>query len=271
MTQILIVEDERIIAADIEQFLKKRGYSVVGIASTGEKALELVALHQPDLILMDVILKGDMNGIATVQRIREHYDIPIIWLTAYSDDSTIQQIKLTQPHGYILKPINQSELFSTVEIALYRHQMDRKLKESESRYRILVETMNEGLCVIDEKGELTFANSRLAEFLRTRREDLMGNGYRSRLEESAYRTFMEHITNIDLKENVSFELSWAHTDGNTVYTLVSPRSRFNKIKVSSYFKTVFHWKIPEPLRRRKTIFSNDIKIKDYLFILNSTT
>ncbi len=227
MTQILIVEDERIIAADIEHSLKKRGYGVVGIASSGEKALELVSLHQPDLILMDVVLKGDMNGISTVKRVRETHDIPVIWLTAHSDKSTIQQIKMTQPHGYILKPINQRELFSTVEIALYRHQMDRKLKESESRYRILVETVNEGLCVIDEKGELTFANNRLTEFLGTRLEDLMGNGYQSRLEESACRTLIEHITNMDLKENTSFELPWTHTDGNTVYTLVSPRGRFD--------------------------------------------
>ena len=103
-TNVLVVEDESIVSKDIQQSLKKLGYNVVGAASTGERAFELAMSESPDIILMDIMLKGSINGIETAERIKKELHIPIIYLTAYADEATLSKAKITEPHGYILKP-----------------------------------------------------------------------------------------------------------------------------------------------------------------------
>ncbi len=136
---ILVVEDERIIATDLRGSLQDLGYKVPAIASSGESAIELVEKYHPDLILMDIFLDGEMTGIEAADRINLHHDIPVIFLTAFSDTTIIDQAKLTGPYGYLLKPFDDREVRTSIEIALYRHSMDKKLKESEERYRGFVE------------------------------------------------------------------------------------------------------------------------------------
>lgn len=128
--RILVVEDERIIAYDIKDCLEKSGYIVPAIIAYGKQAIEKVAELQPDLVLMDVMLKGDMNGIEAAEQIVTRFNIPIIYLTAYSDESTLQKAKLTQPFGYILKPFEETQLITTVEIALNKYRTEAVMREA---------------------------------------------------------------------------------------------------------------------------------------------
>jgi CheY-like chemotaxis protein len=118
--RILIVEDDRITAEDIRLSLGSLGYSVTGMASSGEEAIKKAEELHPDLVLMDIVLRGDMDGIEAAGRIRARFNIPVVYLTAYADDETLERAKLTQPFGYILKPFDDRELRSNIEMALYR-------------------------------------------------------------------------------------------------------------------------------------------------------
>lgn len=141
MTQkkILIVEDEAIIAKNIERGLKNLGYGISAIVRSGEKAIEQAATPTPDLVLMDIQLDGAMNGIEAAKEIQRRHGIPVIYLTAFADEATLQQAKDAQPFGYLVKPFEIKELHSTIEMALYRHEMEHKLRESEERYRSFVQ------------------------------------------------------------------------------------------------------------------------------------
>lgn len=127
-TKILVVEDESIIGLNIKKKLKSFGYTVPAIVATGKEAIKMADITFPDLVLMDVRLKGDMDGVDTAEKIRENYDIPIIYLTAYSDDEVLEKAKKTKPYGYIVKPFKADDLHSNIEMALYRHKMEKDLQ-----------------------------------------------------------------------------------------------------------------------------------------------
>ncbi|BAY95438.1 MULTISPECIES: hybrid sensor histidine kinase/response regulator [unclassified Tolypothrix] len=128
--KILVVEDEIIIACDIKSCLEKAGYIVPAIAAHGKQAVEKAAEIHPDLILMDVMLKGDMSGIEAAAEIGHLFNIPVIYLTAYSDQTHLQKAKTTQPFGYILKPFEETQLITTIEIALNKHQIEVVMREA---------------------------------------------------------------------------------------------------------------------------------------------
>lgn len=128
--KILVVEDEVIVAEDIGFRLKKLGYIVTATVASGEEAIEKVAENRPDLVLMDIVLKGDMDGVTAAEKIRNRVDIPIVFLTAYADDQTLQRAKLTNPFGYIIKPFQQNDLRVAIEIALHRHEIETKMQET---------------------------------------------------------------------------------------------------------------------------------------------
>lgn len=132
--RILIVEDEVIIASDIKQALEKFGYNIIDIARTGESAIQIVKESNPDLVLVDIMLEGSFDGINITDTIQREYSIPVIYVTAYSNQKTIDEAKLTAPYGYITKPFEDNELYSSVEMALYKSQLDKKLKEA--KYKI---------------------------------------------------------------------------------------------------------------------------------------
>ncbi len=137
--RILVVEDGIIMARDIERRLQTLGYVVVGIATSGEEAVRLSAQHLPDLILMDVNLRSPMDGIQAAEQIRSTTDVPVVYVTGYSDDATLQRARHTDPFGYVLKPFEERELRTTIEMALYRHALYITLRKSEQRYRALSE------------------------------------------------------------------------------------------------------------------------------------
>jgi CheY-like chemotaxis protein len=121
MTNILIVEDESIVALDIKDKVERLGYNVLAVVSSGEAAVEEVTKIQPDLVLMDIILSGKIDGIETARRIRNNFDIPIIYLTAHSDEQTLKRAKVTEPFGYIIKPFVDKDLQNAIKIALRNH------------------------------------------------------------------------------------------------------------------------------------------------------
>lgn len=135
---VLVVEDESIVSKDIQHSLKKLGYNVVGAAATGEKALELANSVNPDIVLMDIMLKGDMNGIETAEIIKRDLFIPVIFLTAYADESTLGKAKVIEPYGYIIKPFKEIDLHTSIEMAIYKHKKEKEqLKEIEYLYSIV--------------------------------------------------------------------------------------------------------------------------------------
>lgn len=124
--QILVVEDERIVATGIRNMLGTLGYRVPAVVASGEEAIKKAAELHPDLVLMDIVLQGEMDGIEAAEQIRRRFNIPVIYLTAYADEATLQRAKLTAPYGYLLKPFNERELHAAIETALYKYMMERE-------------------------------------------------------------------------------------------------------------------------------------------------
>ena len=118
---VLVVEDESIVSKDIQYSLKKIGYNVIGAAPTGERAVELAEELNPDIILMDIMLKGKITGIEASAQIKEKLNIPVIFLTAYADENTLSKAKITEPYAYIIKPFKEIDLHTSIEMALYKH------------------------------------------------------------------------------------------------------------------------------------------------------
>jgi len=161
-TNILIVEDEAIVAADIAEQLDRLGYAVGGQTARGEDAVVFARDLRPDLVLMDIQLAGQMDGIIAAEAIHRECGVPVIYLTAHSDTATLERAKLTDPFGYILKPFEERDLRTHIEIALYRHQTERALRESEERFRTLAAATFEGI-VITDNAVIVDANEQFAK------------------------------------------------------------------------------------------------------------
>jgi AmiR/NasT family two-component response regulator len=156
--KILIVEDESIVAFDLKQHLELAGYEVCGIFSSGEDTLAQFEALSPDLVLMDIKLKGRMDGVETASIIKERYKIPVIILTAFADDETIERAKITEPFGYIIKPFEDRKLKTTIEITLSRYRLEKKLSESEEKYRKFFEDDLSGDFIADKTGRIVDCN-----------------------------------------------------------------------------------------------------------------
>ena len=156
--RILIVEDESVVALDLRSRLAALGYDVCGAAARGEEALAYVDAGHPDLVLMDIRLKGAMDGIAAADEVRRRWRIPVVYLTAYADDSTLQRAKITEPFGYVLKPFEDRELKSAIEMALYKHAAEQRLRDSEQRYATTLRSIGDGVIATDRHGCVTLLN-----------------------------------------------------------------------------------------------------------------
>ena len=162
--QILVVEDESIIAKNIEHELKSMGYEVPAIAASGEEAIRKAEETLPDLVLMDMVLRGEMDGVETTEHIQERLDIPVVYLTAYADDHTLQRAKTTEPYGYLVKPYEERELRTTIEVALYKHKLEGIAKEMQGWRAAILRSIGDAVIVTDAKGCIRISN-RAAEIL----------------------------------------------------------------------------------------------------------
>jgi two-component system cell cycle sensor histidine kinase/response regulator CckA len=156
--RILVVEDEIIIAMEIKDRLNKLGYKVSSVVSSGEEAIKKITEKASDLVLMDIMLEGKMDGVEAAEHIRKRFDIPVIYLSAYSDNTTLERAKITEPFGYILKPFDERELHTAIEIALYRHKMERRIKESEHWFSATLKSIGDAVITTDTKRNVTFMN-----------------------------------------------------------------------------------------------------------------
>ncbi len=204
--EILIVEDEGIEALDIQGCLMNLDYCADQIVSTGEEAVRIASETTPDLVLMDIMLQGAIDGITAAEQIRVGLDIPVVYLTAYADERTLQRAKITEPYGYLVKPFKERELHIAIDMALYKHQMERKLKESEKWFATTLKSIGDATIATDKSGLITFMNAVA--------EDLMG----WRLEEVFHKelTGVFNIINRDTRQPVENPVSRVLLEGITM-------------------------------------------------------
>ncbi len=172
--QILIVEDDALVAMDTKQRLENLGYAVSATVSTGEEAIERAEKNAADLALMDVRLQGEMDGVEAANQIRARFNIPVVYLTAHADEEVLERAKLTEPFGYVIKPFEDRELNCTIQMALYKHKSDEALRESEERYRSLVETTSDWVWEMDQNGVYTYASPKVRDLLGYEPEEVVG-------------------------------------------------------------------------------------------------
>ncbi len=155
---VLIVEDESVVALDLEQRLVGMGFRVVGHTHTGRNAVELARSHEPNVILMDIKLRGDLDGIETAELIRREVDVPIIFLTAFSDSANLDRAKRSNTYGYILKPFQERELAIAIELARYKHSTEREMRRNRALLDVTLNTIEEGVITIDANDEILLMN-----------------------------------------------------------------------------------------------------------------
>lgn len=179
--QILVVEDEVIVGMDIQRRLKNLGYIVPVVVSSGEEAITKVRENNPDLVLMDINLYGKMDGIEAASKIHSFSDIPVIYLTAYTDDKTFERAKITEPYSYIIKPFRDRELQINLEIAFYKSRMEKMLKESYENLRkskqwlaAAIDSIGDAVIATDEKGIIKLINPIAQMMTGWKEEDVLG-------------------------------------------------------------------------------------------------
>lgn len=227
--RILIVEDEAIIARDMKKLLESKGFEIVDIVSSGEEAIEQTEENKPDLILMDIILNGDLDGVSTTEIIKQKHDIPFIFITAHSDEMTLNRLKETEPFGYLAKPVKRDALYSSIEIALYKHRIEAKLKKSENRYKAIVEDQTELIIRAKPDGTITFVNQAFSRFFGRNPEDWAGA--------NIFTTFpgSDHFISADASTSLATErpvleknITMLHQNGSTRFLQVRERGLFTE-------------------------------------------
>ncbi|MEN8264164.1 MAG: histidine kinase dimerization/phosphoacceptor domain -containing protein [Nitrospirota bacterium] len=172
--KVLVVEDEAIIAKDLQWRLQDMGYDVPYIVASGEDAITRVREDNIDMVLMDIMLQGQMDGIEAAGQIHSERDIPIVFLTAYADDKMLERAKITEPFGYLIKPVRDRELYSTIEMALYKHKTEKRIRESESKYRTLLENLPQKIFYKDRNSVYISCNEKFAKDLKIKPEEIVG-------------------------------------------------------------------------------------------------
>lgn len=151
---VLIVEDESIVAMGLEQDLKKLGYQISDVVSNGLDAIEKAGKNNPDIVLMDIKLEGDMDGIQAAETIRKQFMIPVVYLTAYADEETIQRAKITEPYGYIVKPYQEREIHSAIEMGIYKHKIEKEMRIKDCA----IESSISAIAIGSTDGKITYVN-----------------------------------------------------------------------------------------------------------------
>ncbi|MFQ6108768.1 MAG: HD domain-containing phosphohydrolase [Candidatus Aminicenantales bacterium] len=174
-TKILLIEDETIVARDIKNMLIGLGYDVPSVLATGREAVEETKRRHPDLVLMDVLLPGEVDGIEAAHHIYKEFNIPVVYITAFADEKTMERAKLTEPFGYIVKPFNERELQTSIEIALYKHKMEAELREREQWLSTVLKSIGDAVMATDKKGKITYMNPLAERLTGWKQKDALSN------------------------------------------------------------------------------------------------
>jgi len=267
---IMIVEDEAVTAMALKRSLTNMGYSVCGVFPTGELAVQKAAELKPDLILMDIKLAGKMTGINAAAEIRATSTVPVIYLTAFSDDRVVNAAKVTGPFGYILKPVREQELKTTIETALYKHAMDMNLREHQETIRVLLNATPDMHFLIDTEKSILMANQALAKKAGKTVKELVGSnvydlvssgclsprmaGHSIQPGQSRGETFIEHLNE--------------HWYDVGIYPIVSPKGTITKYAIQIHDITRIKF-MEEKLRQNEEFFKSIIDdVADVIVILN---
>jgi PAS domain S-box-containing protein len=176
-TNIMVVEDERVVARDIKNCLEDLGFTVNSMASSGEEAVTNAGEDKPDLILMDIKLHGDLDGIAAAEQIMSRFNIPVVFLSAFADQELLKRAGKTGSYGYLVKPFENRELHATIEMALYKSKMDLLLRQNEERFRLLYQNSPLGYQSLDGDGRVIEVNPAWLEMLGYSREEVVGKWF----------------------------------------------------------------------------------------------
>ena len=172
--RILLVEDEAIVSMDLRHKLESLGYTVPTEINSGEAAVDAVSRLRPDLVLMDIRLSDEMDGIDAAAQIRGRFDVPVVYLTAYADEATLERAKLTEPFGYLLKPVDPKDLQTAVEIAIFKHQIESWLKESERWLSAVLRSTSDAIATTDQEGNVNLMNPAAESLLGVPRSQALG-------------------------------------------------------------------------------------------------
>jgi two-component system, cell cycle sensor histidine kinase and response regulator CckA len=224
---IMIVEDEAIIASVISGALKKFDYGVVDILNSGEAAVAAALQKKPDLILMDIRLQRELDGITAAEQIQKQMDIPIIYLTAYADEPTLERAKKTKPYGYIPKPFQEIELKTTIEMALYKHGFEMQLKESEARFRSLFENSQDTIYISDKSGNFLEMNQAGLNLFGYERKEILGiHPEQLYVDPTDRKPFLAQVKS--KKSLNEYELKLKNKKGDTLYCLETTNTMIDK-------------------------------------------
>lgn len=257
---ILIVEDDGILAIHLEDMLSNQGYQVLKPVATGEEAVQFALDQHPSLILMDIELGGKINGIQAAEQISQKDDVPIIFLTGFSQDPLLQEAKITAPYGYLVKPVPERELAATIEMALYRHQLDHKIKESEARFRSLIEQASDGIFLTDEKGNFIEVNSSLCNLLGYDANDLLSLNFVNILSPEFHSIMPLRLQEMADGKTISYEQRLIRKDGKTIHAEISGR-KLEDGNLQGIARDITQRKITEEaLKRSEEKFSTAFRV-----------
>jgi PAS domain S-box-containing protein len=173
--KIMIVEDESIVAKDIQRILKKLGYEAFDPFAQGKKALDAIEKLNPDLILLDINLKGsELDGIQIAEQIHQNYQIPFIFLTAFSDKNTLERAKLTEPYGYIIKPFEEDDIRTAIEIAYYKYTKDLEMQNKGNRFAIALDSLDVAVIITDANEKIIFMNKMAETLTGSLKQEVLG-------------------------------------------------------------------------------------------------
>lgn len=195
---VMVVEDELIVAEDLTNWLTSLGYVVSARATTGQEAVRQCEVSPPELVLMDILLPGGMDGIQAAEIIRRRFDIPVVYITASSDDATLARAKVTEPFGYILKPFDERGLYSTIEMALYKHESERRIRNSEERFRLLYENAPVAFQSLDADGHILEVNKEWQELFGYTHDEVRGHWFGEFLAANSTEPFISYFTKFRL-------------------------------------------------------------------------
>ncbi|MHB9029352.1 MAG: ATP-binding protein [Candidatus Latescibacterota bacterium] len=222
--KILIVEDEGIVAYDMQGRLKSLGYSSPDIALSGKEAVEKALKTRPDLILMDIMMPGEIDGVTAAEQIHVHLDVPIIYVTAYTDENTIKRAKITEPYGYIVKPFKERELQIIIDMALYKHDMEKKLKESEERLNAFFNQFPAAMNLLNDHLRYEKVNELAAQYMGLPVGEIIGKKFSECVPEYARQAeekFLEILQTGIAEKNIETSGEFPDRPGETIHWISS--------------------------------------------------